>query len=101
MAKGCPHGRTAGGPPGPGALGEDLCCCSCLGAATRSRIRTPEPWLAAVRQLQRLDRLAGLLVYGSPYLWEQLQAFWIRDPSGLQPWSDACSRRHCHEPLKG
>ncbi len=33
-----------------------------------------EPWLAAVRQLQRLDRLAGLVVYGSPYLWEQLKA---------------------------
>ena len=33
-----------------------------------------EPWLAAVRQLQRLDRLAGLVVYGSPYLWEQLHA---------------------------
>ena len=33
-----------------------------------------EPWPAAVRQLQRLGRLAGLVVYGSPYLWEQLEA---------------------------
>ena len=31
-----------------------------------------EPWRAAVQQLQRLDRLAGLIVYGSPYLWEEL-----------------------------
>ena len=33
-----------------------------------------EPWCAAVQQLQRLDRLAGLIVYGSPYLWENLRA---------------------------
>lgn len=32
-----------------------------------------EPWGAAVLQLQRLKRLAGLLIYGSPYLWEELQ----------------------------
>ena len=32
-----------------------------------------EPWLAAVQQLQKLDRLAGLVVYGSPYVWEQLR----------------------------
>jgi beta-glucosidase len=25
-------------------------------------------------QLQRLGRLAGLIVYGSPYLWQSLQA---------------------------
>ncbi|MFM7653072.1 MAG: glycoside hydrolase family 3 N-terminal domain-containing protein, partial [Vulcanococcus sp.] len=31
-----------------------------------------EPWPAAVRQLQALDRLAGVAVYGSPYLWEAL-----------------------------
>jgi len=33
-----------------------------------------EPWRAAVQQLQRLDRLAGLIVYGSPYLWEELRS---------------------------
>ena len=33
-----------------------------------------EPWPAVVGQLQRLGRLAGLVVYGSPYLWEQLEA---------------------------
>ncbi len=27
-----------------------------------------EPWIAAIRQLQRLNRLAGIVVYGSPYL---------------------------------
>jgi beta-glucosidase len=32
-----------------------------------------EPWAAALRQLQAAGRLAGLVVYGSPYLWEQLQ----------------------------
>ena len=32
-----------------------------------------EPWSAAVQQLQRLDLLAGLVVYGSPYVWEQLR----------------------------
>ena len=33
-----------------------------------------EPWPAAVRQLQRQKRLAGLVVYGSPYLWDELKA---------------------------
>ncbi|MFM7634539.1 MAG: glycoside hydrolase family 3 N-terminal domain-containing protein [Cyanobacteriota bacterium] len=32
-----------------------------------------EPWAAAVQQLQGARRLAGLVVYGSPYLWEQLE----------------------------
>ena len=32
-----------------------------------------EPWKAAVQQLQRVGRLAGLMVYGSPYLWEELE----------------------------
>jgi len=32
-----------------------------------------EPWAQVVLQLQRLGRLAGLIVYGSPYLWEQLR----------------------------
>jgi beta-glucosidase len=32
-----------------------------------------EPWAAAVRQLLAADRLAGLAVYGSPYLWEELR----------------------------
>ena len=32
-----------------------------------------EPWEAVIRQLQASGRLAGLAVYGSPYLWESLQ----------------------------
>ena len=32
-----------------------------------------EPWAAALTQLQAAGRLAGLAVYGSPYLWQQLQ----------------------------
>jgi len=32
-----------------------------------------ESWPAAIQQLLAAQRLAGLAVYGSPYLWEQLQ----------------------------
>ena len=32
-----------------------------------------EPWPAVLRQLRAAGRLAGLAVYGSPYLWEQLR----------------------------
>jgi beta-glucosidase len=32
-----------------------------------------EPWAAVVGQLQRTKRLAGLVVYGSPYLWQELE----------------------------
>lgn len=32
-----------------------------------------EPWAAVLTQLQAAGRLAGLAVYGSPYLWQQLQ----------------------------
>ncbi len=39
----------------------------------RGRAAGREPWAAAVRQLQAAGRLAGLVVYGSPYLWEQLE----------------------------
>jgi len=31
-----------------------------------------EPWPQVIRQLLEAQRLAGLAVYGSPYLWEQL-----------------------------
>ena len=33
-----------------------------------------EPWAAAIQQLSSLNRLAGVVIYGSPYLWESLQA---------------------------
>ena len=32
-----------------------------------------EPWAALISQLQAAGRLAGLAVYGSPYLWDSLQ----------------------------
>ena len=32
-----------------------------------------EPWAAAIQQLIALNRLAGGVVYGSPYLWDNLQ----------------------------
>ncbi|MBL6803564.1 MAG: glycosyl hydrolase family 3, partial [Synechococcus sp. BS307-5m-G38] len=32
-----------------------------------------EPWRAAVQQLQNNKRLIGLIVYGSPYLWDELR----------------------------
>ena len=51
-------------------------------AAARLRIRgsssASEPWAQAIVQLQGLGRLAGLVVYGSPYLWQSLQA--VLDP---------------------
>ena len=33
-----------------------------------------EPWVALLEQLGRQGRLAGLAVYGSPYLWQSLRA---------------------------
>ena len=33
-----------------------------------------DPWTAAIRQLLRLNRLAGMAVYGCPYRWESLRA---------------------------
>jgi beta-glucosidase len=39
----------------------------------RGSANSAEPWPAALRQLAACGRLAGLVVYGSPYLWDQLQ----------------------------
>jgi len=33
-----------------------------------------EPWPEVIRQLQAAHRLAGVVVYGSPYLWQSLQS---------------------------
>ena len=33
-----------------------------------------EPWGDALAQLQRAGRLAGVVIYGSPYSWEALRA---------------------------
>jgi beta-glucosidase len=39
----------------------------------RGSAGSAEPWPAALAQLLRAQRLAGLMVYGSPYLWEELR----------------------------
>jgi beta-glucosidase len=45
-----------------------------------------EPWPQVVRQLLAAERLAGLAVYGSPYLWEQLKALLPPDlPAAYSP----------------
>ncbi|MCS5697455.1 glycosyl hydrolase family 3 [Cyanobium sp. FGCU-52] len=45
-----------------------------------------EPWAAAVSQLLAAGRLAGLAVYGSPYLWEALRPLLPPDlPAGWSP----------------
>ena len=31
-----------------------------------------EPWLATILQLQRLNRLSGLILYGTPYFWNDI-----------------------------
>ncbi len=47
---------------------------------------TVEPWPAAVRQLLAAGRLAGLAVYGSPYLWEELRPLLPPEiPAGYSP----------------
>jgi beta-glucosidase len=45
-----------------------------------------EPWPAVIGQLQAAGRLAGLAVYGSPYLWETLRPL-LADgiPAGWSP----------------
>jgi beta-glucosidase len=32
-----------------------------------------EPWAAWIRELVEQQRLAGLMIYGSPYLWQSLR----------------------------
>jgi len=52
----------------------------------KGRKDASEPWTEAVQQLQRDSRLAGLIVYGSPYLWEQLQQVLDADiPAAYSP----------------
>ena len=47
--------------------------------------RGRDPWAEAVQQLQAAGRLAGLAVYGSPYLWEELHPLLADDLPGA--WS--------------
>jgi len=45
-----------------------------------------EPWPAVVTQLLGAGRLAGLAVYGSPYLWQTLQPLLPADlPAAYSP----------------
>ncbi len=45
-----------------------------------------EPWEAAINQLQKADRLAGLAIYGSPYLWRRLRAVLAAEiPAAFNP----------------
>ena len=45
-----------------------------------------EPWPAVIAQLQDAGRLAGLAVYGSPYLWESLGPLLAEDiPAAWSP----------------
>ncbi len=36
------------------------------------KINFKEPWINAVKQLQDINRLSGLIIYGNPYLWDKL-----------------------------
>ncbi|WP_320666559.1 glycoside hydrolase family 3 N-terminal domain-containing protein [Prochlorococcus sp. MIT 1307] len=38
----------------------------------RGDLNNREPWVAAVRQLEQHNRLSGIVIYGSPYLWDEL-----------------------------
>ena len=52
----------------------------------RGKLINKEPWLATIKQLQSLNRLSGLVVYGSPYLWEELiKALDPHIPSAYSP----------------
>ena len=45
-----------------------------------------EPWTNAIKQLIDLNRLFGLVVYGSPYIWEALSALLPSSiPAGYSP----------------
>jgi beta-glucosidase len=45
-----------------------------------------EPWAAWIQQLLAQQRLSGLVVYGSPYLWQSLRELLPADlPAGWSP----------------
>ena len=44
-----------------------------------NNITIREPWIASVKQLQRDNRLSGIIVYGSYYLWQDIEK--ILDPN--------------------
>ena len=70
-----PWRRDGPGPLALDCLGEGpvLLQLFVRGNPFRGSAASDEPWAAVVRQLQGAGRLAGLLVYGSPYLWQRLE----------------------------
>ena len=68
--------RPTGCSPGAGALGGWTGAPAAVPAGNpfRAGRDAREPWAAAIQQLSTLNRLAGVVIYGSPYLWESLQA---------------------------
>ncbi|WP_320673537.1 glycoside hydrolase family 3 N-terminal domain-containing protein [Prochlorococcus sp. MIT 1341] len=47
---------------------------------------TKEPWIEALRQLQNNNLLAGVIIYGSPYLWERVVSVINTNiPAGYSP----------------
>ncbi len=73
-----PWREHPGDPAGPLALerlapGPVLLQLFVRGNPFRGTAAGPEPWPEVLRQLQEAGRLAGLAVYGSPYLWEALR----------------------------
>ena len=63
-------------PPGPVLLQLFV-----RGNPFRGSAGASEPWPQAIRQLRQVHRLAGVVVYGSPYLWESLQAELTAEPA--------------------
>ena len=39
----------------------------------QGKLQGKEPWLSVVKQLQKKNLLSGIVVYGSPYLWNDLR----------------------------
>jgi beta-glucosidase len=59
-----------------------------------------EPWAAALGQLLRAGRLAGLAVYGSPYLWDRLRrALPAETPAAYSPGQMPLAQRAVLEAL--
>lgn len=61
----------------------------------RGEAGSREPWAAAMKQLLISQRLAGLAVYGSPYLWESLAPLLPPEiPAAYSPGQMALAQHH-------
>ena len=66
----------------------------------RASAGSPEPWPQVLRQLQEAQRLAGLAVLGSPYLWESLRPLLGEGiPAAYSPGQMPQAQRHLLESL--